>query len=245
MKHKKYRLSIKERVQVLCIFVIADMVISYLFYDSIIAAFILSPMIVPVWIKYGEYCEHKWKRELKYQFVQAMVNVAGALSAGLSVENAFIDASKQIDKLYGNSSFFARELRIVAFSQNASKKIEDSLADFAARTDIEEIRDLSDIFQIVGRGCGDYAKVIENCIEVIQKSIEVTQEIETHLSGKKFEMRIMSIIPLSIVAYLKLSAPALLEVLYHNLFGVVVMTACMSVYFAAVLISEKICNISY
>lgn len=245
MRYDKYRLSRKEIMRLIVIFTVADVIFAYLFYDSVMAAIVMFPLIIPVKMLFEKAYAKKRKREMKLRFVQAIVNVSGGLAAGLSVENAFADACEQIERLYGRESDIAREMSLISSATKAAKRTNEALEDFARRSDIEEIRDFAVVFKIAGEGSGDYSKIIDNCIGLIQRSTEISEEIETNLSGKKYEMRIMSVIPLVIVGYLKLSAGSLIEVLYHNAFGVFVMTVCMMVYFAAVLLSEKICNVVY
>ena len=59
------------------------------------------------------------------------------------------------------------------------------------------------------------------------------QEIETCLAGKVMEQNIMSMIPLLILVYVKLSSPDFLEVMYGNITGTAVMGICLAVYAAA------------
>ena len=53
----------------------------------------------------------------------------------------------------------------------------------------------------------------------------------------------MCIIPLIIIAYLRLETAAFLSVLYHNALGVVVMSVCLAVYIGAYFWGERIVNI--
>ena len=54
----------------------------------------------------------------------------------------------------------------------------------------------------------------------------------------------MNMVPFFIIFYISISSPGFFDVLYHNPFGIVLMSICMVVYMAAYLMSEKIVNIS-
>ena len=53
----------------------------------------------------------------------------------------------------------------------------------------------------------------------------------------------MSIIPMGMICYLKISFPEFMEVLYGNLLGVFIMTICLLVYLAAYEIGKRIIEI--
>ena len=69
------------------------------------------------------------------------------------------------------------------------------------------------------------------------------QEIETCLSGKVMEQNIMSLIPIFILAYIKLSSPEFLAAMYGNTTGVAVMSCCFVVYVAAYFWGRRIVKI--
>ena len=53
----------------------------------------------------------------------------------------------------------------------------------------------------------------------------------------------MNVVPIFILAYLKLTSGAFLAPLYGNLFGVLFMTACLVVYGVTILLADKILDI--
>ena len=52
----------------------------------------------------------------------------------------------------------------------------------------------------------------------------------TIISAKKMEFRIMTVIPLGMIVYLRISFPEFFKVLYGNALGVLIMTICLGVY---------------
>ena len=73
--------------------------------------------------------------------------------------------------------------------------------------------------------------------------METVQEIETCLSGKKMEQNIMSLIPLLILAYVKLTSPEFIASMYGNPVGVIVMGVCLFVYVLAYFWGKRIVQI--
>ena len=77
----------------------------------------------------------------------------------------------------------------------------------------------------------------------ISEKMEVENEIDTLLSAKKLEFRIMCVIPMGIILYMKLAFPEFMQVLYGNLFGGAVMSMCLGIYLAAWRIGKAIVEI--
>jgi len=56
-------------------------------------------------------------------------------------------------------------------------------------------------------------------------------------------MRMMSMIPLFILAYVSVTSPGFLDVMYHNAAGILIMTLCLLLYLTAFLWGRKIMRI--
>ena len=85
--------------------------------------------------------------------------------------------------------------------------------------------------------------IIEKTISVISQKVDVEKEIDVLISAKRMEARIMNLVPFFIIFYISLTSPGFFSPLYHNLFGIILMTVCMGVYMFAFFLSERIVNI--
>ena len=72
---------------------------------------------------------------------------------------------------------------------------------------------------------------------------ETEEEIQILAASKKLEQKIMNVIPVLILAYLKITSGDYLSTLYGNLFGVLFMTGCLAAYGAALVLSDRILDI--
>ena len=79
---------------------------------------------------------------------------------------------------------------------------------------------------------------------LISMKIEVEEEIRTVLTGKQMEEKVMSMVPFFIIFYIDLTSPGFFSVMYGNITGIVIMSACLLVYGIAVWLGERIMNIS-
>ena len=75
---------------------------------------------------------------------------------------------------------------------------------------------------------------------MIKSRIDVEAEIRVMLSEKVLEQRIMNAVPFLIIFYISASSKGFFNVLYGNLTGVLVMSACLAVYLFAFGLSERI-----
>lgn len=86
-------------------------------------------------------------------------------------------------------------------------------------------------------------EIIRNAVRQMGEKIDVEREITTLVSGKKLELKIMTMIPLGMVLYMKISFPEFLDVLYGNIAGVIIMSICLLVYVVAYEMGRRIVEI--
>ena len=243
MDYAHYTFSRQEIVMYLMIGALFNAMISWLFYDSIIAWFLMLPLFVLSLKEKGIQLCQKRKRKLELEFRDVILSVASNLQAGYSVENAFREAYKDIVLLYGTESVMAGEMRLIFRKLSNNEQLESALLNLAKRSDVQDIRDFADIFSIAKRGGGYMRTIIANTAAIIGDKQEVRREIETVVSEKKLEQQIMKYIPFFIIFYISLTTKGYFESLYHNLLGWIVMTGALLIYMAACKLSDRILQI--
>ena len=87
------------------------------------------------------------------------------------------------------------------------------------------------------------SKIIHTSARMLGYKIDVKKDIETTLAAKKAEQMVMSLMPLGIIIYLKLTSPGFLSVLYGNLFGMCAMTLCLGIYVLSYWLGRSIVDI--
>lgn len=243
VNYNTYTLNCREWTEHIIVSMLFGALISRLFYDSYVAFLAVIPLIaVTLGSKKEKLCK-KRKRELEIEFKDTILSVSSNIQAGYSVENAFKEAYRETAGLYGEHSVMAVELRFMFRKLENNEQLEDILTDLAKRSGVNDIRDFADVFQIVKRSGGDLRGIIANTASIIDDKQEVRREIETIISDRKFEQLIMRYIPFFIMFYISLTSRGYFNSLYHNIFGWIVMTAALIVYFAACRISDIILDI--
>ena len=217
---------------------------AYIFYRSTIAFFLLSPLIIFVLKKEKKKYTAKRKSDLSLQFRELMNSLIASLGAGYSIENAFSRSYQDIAMLFGDKSYIGSELSYMLKAMKNNRNIEDLLYDFGERSGVKDIKDFAEIFRIAKRSGGDMPYMIKQTVDIISDKIEVSRKIATVISSKKMEQSVMNVVPFGIVLYIDVSSPGFFNSLYHNPFGIMIMTVVLIVYIFAYLLAEKITDIS-
>ncbi len=169
-----------------------------------------------------------------------MLSVTTALTAGYSMENAWREAERELGELYHDRGILATEFSKMNAAVQMNQPLEVLMQDLAEETEVEDILLFAEVFSFAKRGGGDFIHIIETTSRHIREKMEVEQEMETVIAGKKMEQKIMNGIPLFILFYLDLASPGFLDLLYGNLLGIAVMSAALAVYAGALFWAEQI-----
>lgn len=217
---------------------------AYVFYDNIWMSVLMSPYVYFYVKERKKEAQQQEKRKLTEQFKDAMQSVSFALNVGYSIENAFREAVKELTLLYGEESIIVMEFKSMIRRVEHNSNIEDVLMAFAENSNVDDITYFAEVFQYAKRSGGDLIQIIKNTASAISDKIEVEREIQTVISGKKLEQRIMCAMPYGIILYLKLASPQFIVPLYGNPVGISIMTVCLLIYLAANYLAKRIVNIS-
>lgn len=144
--------------------------------------------------------------------------------------------------LFGERGMICEELKLLQRGLGINIALEELLMDMAERTRSPDILQFAHIFGVAKRSGGNMSEIIRNTADIIGKRIETTQEIETLISGKRMELMVMRMMPFGILLYVEVGNPGYFEPLYHNLFGVLIMTVCLALYLGAYAMGNRILN---
>ena len=179
------------------------------------------------------------RRELK-EFLNALI---ATLQTGRSLENAFIEATKDLVRYTEKDTSFIKELKQICVKINLGEPMEKLLAEFSKRSHLEELEYFSEVFSIGKRSGGNIVAIMKNTIHMLQERMEAEEEIITTITEKKLEFQVMTVIPLAIILYLRIGASNLMNRLYGNITGVCVMTVCLVIYGGCYLYGKRLLEI--
>ena len=206
----------------------ACMGMGYLFYDSWIAGIFLLPCVPFLFRWYLKWKQRQTRRRMLEELKELLYALSANLKVGYSVEQAWVMAGKDLEILYPQGSPICEEVRAVAAQLHLHVPIEQAVGEFAERADLEDLQSFAQVLRTAKRSGGNLIHMMDKTISVIVEKMEVEQEIQTLLAGKKLEQKIMSGMPVLMLVYLKLTNPLYMEPIYHNGIGRILMTVCLA-----------------
>lgn len=237
-----YFLSYRDLLENALKFLFLSLLICIAFYNSIILFFITIPIIIVLTFFMKPKLRDKRKKKLLYEFKDFLRILKSFLDAGYSIENAFLLSKNELKMLYDNS-LMLRELEEIIKKIQMNKPIEIAFKEFSDKTKIDDIEDFSEVFVISKKFGGNINDIIKNTTQIINDKIEIERDIQVLTAQKQFEQNIMNLLPFFIIIYLNISSSDYLITLYTTLWGRMMMTAMLFIYFFSVMMSKKILDI--
>ncbi len=216
MDYRVYKTGISFWVAVILLSCVIGGCAGYLFFDAWWGC-LLIPLCIPlVQKRLRQSCLQKRTRQLKTEFREVMTLVSGSISAGYSLENAFVQTYRTSAVEF---PLMEAELQILTNGIACHKRIEQLLLALANRSGVEEIRELATMMEAAKRYGGNIPHLIRQMARRMQDAELVELEIQTVLAAKKLEGRIMLLVPFGIVLFLRMTNVSYIQVLYTTVTG--------------------------
>ncbi|KIL35885.1 pilus assembly protein TadB [Cohnella kolymensis] len=176
---------------------------------------------------YAKRMAQKRRNRLRQEFKEALHALSSLLAAGRSVENAFLTLEQELIVLIGDSrSDLMMELRVIANRMHNGETLEVPLQDLARRSDLEEVRNFTDVITICKRSGGDLVEVVRRTSQLIGEKLDMELEVSVLIAQKKFESRIMMGMPFAFVGALGFFAGDYMQPLHQGA-GWLLLTVCL------------------
>jgi tight adherence protein B len=244
MRYDKYQFTARDWMELVLLVLGKGIVICYLFYDSYSMCVLMIPFGLLDYVGMKKRKLEKQKRALMLQFKSFIEAVANGLSAGYSLEKSVLEAKRDLALIYtSKDEILFRELDVMVAGLKMNVPIEKLFQDFGARSGIDDITNFANVIQIAKHGGGNMVHIIQKTVCSIGDKLSVEEEIQTMIAAKKYEEKIMMLMPYGIILYLRLSDGSFFDVLYHNALGGVLMTLFLIVIYLADMWAQKIMEI--
>lgn len=238
--YKSYQFTLKEWLGYGILYFAVVTIFGYLFYNSIWFSSIMILFLFPYYKFVQKKEAEKRLEKLKLEFKDALTILTASLHTGYAIENAFREAYTELSLLYGEHALIVQEFDYMLKQMHVSRTVEEVVEEFAVRSGLEDIQNFSQVFSMANRSGGKLISIMDAAAETIGQKIEVEREILVMIQGKKLEQRIMSVVPIAMIAYLRLGNGAFMNVLYESFAGRAVMSGCLIGYIAALWLGERI-----
>jgi len=165
--------------------------------SGLIAAKIYMPMAVKRKIE-------KRHLELRLQFRELLDTLNTSIGSGRNVTDSFKSAYDDLRLIYPDDAYIIRELLVINSGLDNNISIERLLRDFGDRSNIDDISSFANIFETSYRKGGNIKEIIDSTQQIISDKMEVELEIQTIITSSATELNIMSVMPIALVAMIKL-----------------------------------------
>lgn len=235
----------KQQIVILCKAGLLGLFFAMVFYNSWLGIFILFPCL-PVYQKREK--EKLWQRrqkKLRGEFLEFLKLIIHGLEVGYSIEHCLeqvcIDYEREAEQ---EKSLIVPELLEMQRKLQMNIPVHEILKAFAERTELPEADSFTQIIEIARRSGGNLQSILKRTVNTMLEKEKILEEIETMISGKKIEQRVMSVMPVGILLYMKITSGNYMKPLYGNLFGIAIATIGLFLTLFAIIWSEKIVDIS-
>lgn len=245
-EYSKYKYSLREFCCYGGIFYVLSGFVLYLFYHhiwfSMVAALFISMVFLHI---YKKSLIHKKRILLQNQFKDLLDVLVSGIGAGYSIENALISSKKELRNIYAGSDLVIQELEFICNRLKLGVGIDILFENLGVRSGVEEILVFARVYKTARKSGGNLISVMKRTGQNISEKIEIKNEIETMIAGKKLEARCMMVVPLFILAYMQVCSPDFLAPLYYGYMGRGIMTIVFMVYVLCLYWIQKIIDIEF
>lgn len=207
--------------------------IAYLFYERVWALVLLTPLGIHFYRMFVEQEITKKKSEFERQFLDALQSLQAQMNVGYSMENAVREVQRDLFMMYKKNSLIVQEFTYMTRQLGINITAEQVWQEFAERVKLSVVDSFVTVFILSKRSGGDSIAIIRNTVKQLNDRAEVREEIETVITAKRLEFYVMTVIPLGMIFYMKLSFPEFITPLYGTFRGICFMSICLILYFVA------------
>lgn len=239
-----YVMSGKEKLFYILLAGAGFFAVGYIFYRSVALSLVFALLAFKFPKIQTKQIIKKRKNKLNMQFKDMIYSLSSSIGAGNSVEHSLELALEDMETQYGDpNAYIVKELSLMVSKVSMNQNVEDVFADFGERSGLEDIKTFANMFEIAKRTSGNTIEIIRQTSGIITDKIEVENEMETMLSGKKMEQRVLTAIPVLLVFFLTETTGDFMGPIFNTLQGRIVATVAIIMIGAGYLWSKKITDI--
>lgn len=98
--YDSYKLSVREIVTGIAVYSVIAVMVSVLFFDSLIPCLVFTPGILVFLRKIADGKCRQRKNKLNNEFKEMLLSLSANMAAGYSLEKAFVPACHELDGMY-------------------------------------------------------------------------------------------------------------------------------------------------
>ena len=179
---------------------------------------------------------------LRLQFRELLDALTTSLGSGKNVTDSFKSAYDDMQMLYSEDAYIVQELKVILSGIANNIQIEVLLQDFGARSNIDDIMSFANVFETCYRKGGNIKEIIQSTHKIINDKMEVELEIQTIITSSATEQKIMTVMPVALIAMIKMMSPEFASNFVSPI-GIISSTIALVMIVASYFIGKKIMDI--
>jgi len=239
-----YEMTDRERTLFFSAGYLAAAALMFLFYRSLILSAACGFLIVKLKPYYSSYRAKERIQKLNIQFKDMLYSLASSSAAGRQMPQALVEAADSLAVMYGPKEPIMMELnhmkRCIIENNESDREL---LADFARRSCCEDINNFVQVYIICRNMGGDLEKIIARTSAILTDKMNIEREIKALTAQKKFEGRLIALMPVAMLVILNLLSPSYIVPLYSGLPGRLIMTGCLGAGLWGLMMMERLSNV--
>lgn len=181
-------------------------------------------------------------KALRTQFRDMLEVLTSSLAAGNTVADSFGNAREDLSNQYSASDYIIVELTEIAAGLQNGYTLEEMLSSFGERSGNEDIRNFGNIIGSCYRVGGDFKNTVRKTRDIISDKMAIEEEIVTKLASNKLQHNAMCLMPIVLVAMLKLTNGSFAANL-GSFLGVAATTIAVCIFAASYFWGRKIIDV--
>lgn len=239
--YEVYRISKKERIQFVLLLLGITCGASYVFYETLIPAVVYPLVYHRAEKAYCRYLAGRRKNDLLLQFRDLLYSLSASLATGRHMEEALGEAGDSLQDIYGEESYIVLEIRDMIWKMRETGDTDLMvLEDFARRTALEDVENFTEVFSACRETGGNLVAAVNKAATIICEKINIEREIKTMVAQKKYEGRIITVMPVVIILFLQIMSPEYLAAMYTTSAGRILMSLALAAIVIAYWMIERI-----
>ena len=205
----------------------------------------------PVWIglllffgaeQFRDYKTEK-RNQIKKEFMDALRKMSALFASGHPLEDVFLPSAEYVETIWGTKSTIASGFREIMNRIGMNVSAEDAFLEFASETKDEDIVGFAGMVLYVRRGHGRLSETLSDCSRQLSENMKTTLDINNILAAKRYEFRIMRLLPIGIILGVRLTSFSFVEDMYRTNAGMICMAVCLGIYLFSIFLGNRISRV--
>ena len=221
-------------------------VTGYIYFDDPVTGLVLFLCLYGAYPTYKRNEERKKKQLMLVQFKDLLYSISASLSLGRNMKQALEESMDFWGNTYDEKDLIVIEVhRMLKEMKETNAQDVKVLRDFSDRWGIADITDFVNVYESLRVTGGDMTGAVSRAASVIGDKITMEKELNTAMSEKLAEGRIVGAAPFIMTAAMKLFSPAYMRPVYETGTGMAVALMSLALSVAAILMIERINRIDF